>query len=233
MGRAIARRLVGEGCSVTLAGRRGDVLDDLALELGDAAAVAVADLSVEEDLSRLGGGDFDLFVSAASVGGGGDFHAQSVAGIDRVLQVNLRAPLVLARLLGERMLGRGAGHIVFVSSLAGKSVLPGGALDSAGRFGVRGLALGLRQDWAGRGVGVSCVNVGPVAAVPADPEAALPAGFRPRSAVDVAAAVVRAVRNDRAEVDVADPVKRAGVVLGQVAPQAAVKLSRLVNGGLG
>jgi hypothetical protein len=46
----------------------------------------------------------------------------------------------------------------------------------------------------------------------------------------VAAAVVKAVRLDRAEVDVADPVMRAGVVLGQVAPQLAAKLNRLAGG---
>jgi len=47
---------------------------------------------------------------------------------------------------------------------------------------------------------------------------------------DVAAAVVKALKHDRAEVDVADPVMRAGVVFGQVAPQVAAKLGRLAGG---
>ena len=61
-------------------------------------------------------------------------------------------------------------------------------------------------------------------------DVALPAGFRPKVPADVAAAVVKAIRSDRAEVDVADPVMRAGVVLGQVAPQVAAKLNRLAGG---
>ena len=56
-----------------------------------------------------------------------------------------------------------------------------------------------------------------------------PAGFRPKAPEDVAAAVVRAVRHDRAEVDVADPVRRAGVVFGQLAPQAAARLGRFAG----
>lgn len=216
---------------MAVSGRRRGVLDELAREVeGDAL---VADLAEEGDLLRLGELDVDLLVLAAGTLEGGDLGGYSIGELDRVLQVNLRAPVVLARLIGARMLARGAGHIVFVSSLAGKSALPGAALDSASRFGVRGLALGLRQDWADRGVGVSCVNVGPIGPVPDGSGAAQPAGFRPRSPLDVAAGVVRAVRGDRAEVDVADPVKRAGVVLGQVAPQAVVKLGKLVDGEQG
>lgn len=150
-----------------------------------------------------------------------------VGGVDRVIDVNLRAPILLARLFGERMVERGAGHLVFVSALAGKAPAAGASLLSATQFGVRGFALALRQDWGPLGVGVSCVNVGPIGEDDVAEGVALPAGFRPRSVDDVAAAVVRAVRHDRAEVDVADPVKRAGVVFGQVAPQVAARLNRL------
>jgi NAD(P)-dependent dehydrogenase (short-subunit alcohol dehydrogenase family) len=151
--------------------------------------------------------------------------------LERVLDVNLRAPLVLTRLLGAGMVARGGGHVVFVSSLAAKAAGAGRALDSAAGFGVRGFALALRQDWGPLGVGVSCVNVGPVDEGEEIPDGvALPAGFRAKVPADVAAAVVRAVRHDRAEVDVADPVMRAGVVFGQVAPQVAARLRGLAGG---
>jgi uncharacterized protein len=140
---------------------------------------------------------------------------------------------VLARLLGERMVARRSGHVVFVSSLSGKAAAPASSLFSATMFGLRGFALGLRQDWAPFGVGVSCVNPGPVgdAGTPHDARGALPAGFRPKVPADVAAAVVRAVKQDRAEVDVADPVMRAGVVFGQVAPRVAARLNRIAGSG--
>jgi uncharacterized protein len=190
-----------------------------------------ADLADRDQLLRVVdfAGDVDLLVLAAGVGGGGLLTDHSLDEVDRVLDVNLRVPLALARLVGERMVARGAGHIVFVSSLGGKAVGPQSSLHSATRFGVRGFALALRQDWGPLGVGVSLVNVGSVAEAEAPNGVALPAGFRPKSPEDVAAAVVRAVRHDRAEVDVADPVMRAGVVLGQLAPQAAARLSRFAG----
>lgn len=172
-------------------------------------------------------GDVDILVVGGGGGGAGALTEHSLDDLDQVLDVNLRAPIALARLVGERMVAKGAGHVVFLSSLGGKTVEPGSALHSATRFGLRGFALALRQDWAPLGVGVSLVNVGSVGDDVVPNGVALPAGFRPKSPGDVAAAVVRAIRQDRAEVDVADPVRRAGVVFGQLAPQVAARLGRL------
>jgi short-subunit dehydrogenase len=235
LGQAIARRLRDEGCQLTLTGRRGDVLDALAGELDGQALTA--DLASQEDLQRVvdAGQDVDILVASAGVAGGGELTDYSLDELDQVLAVNLRAPVALARLVGERMLARGSGHVVFISSLSGKAAEPASSLFNATKFGLRGFALGLRQDWGPRGVGVSCVNPGPIGDsgfdIPKD--TALPAGFRPKVPADVAAAVVRAIRSDRAEVDVADPVMRAGVVFGQVAPQTAAKLNRLAGGDRG
>ena len=229
LGRAVARRLRGEGCSLTVTGRRADVLDDLAREVDGRSLVA--DLGARGELLRLVefAGDVDLLVIAVGDGGGGELGEHSLDDIDRLLDVNLRVPVALTRLVGEGMVARGRGHIVFVSSLGGKAVSPRSSVHSATRFGVRGFALALRQDWGPLGVGVSLVNVGPVAEVDVPDGVALPAGFRPKSPEDVASAVVRAVRHDRAEVDVADPVRRAGVVFGQVAPQVAARLGRFAS----
>jgi NAD(P)-dependent dehydrogenase (short-subunit alcohol dehydrogenase family) len=230
VGQAVARRLGAEGCALTVAGARGDVLEALAVEVGGRALVA--DPSSDDGVGLLADacGEVDLLVVCAGAVGSGALTDYSPGDIDRVIAVNLRGPLALARVFGEQMVARGAGHVVFVSSLAGKSASPGAALLSATMFGVRGLALGLRQDWGPLGVGVSLVSPGPLGeALVLD--GAAPAGFRPKVPEDVAAAVVKAVRHDRAEVDVADPVMRAGVVLGQLAPQAAARLHRLGGGG--
>jgi short-subunit dehydrogenase len=224
VGQAIARRLRGEGCELTVSGPQGDVLDALA---GEVQGVAVAgNLADREVVRRVAGAvDVDVLVSALGATGTGELVDYSLDDLDRVIDLNLRVPVVLARLVGERMLARGAGHVVFVSSLFGKAASPGASLLDATAFGVRGFALGLRQDWAARGVGVSCVNTGTVGdgAIPTA-DSALPAGFRPRTPADVAAAVVKAIKHDRAEVDVADPVMRAGALFGQVAPQVAARL---------
>lgn len=233
LGQAIVRRLRGEGCSLMVSGRRREVLDGLAAEVGGTAVVA--DLARREELQRVAEAalDVDILVANAGVPGVGELTEYSLEELDRVLDVNLRAPVALARLVGERMLARGSGHVVFISSLSGKTANPVSSLYNATKFGVRGFALALRQDWGPRGVGVSCVNPGPIGDAgmfhEATQDVALPAGFRPKTPGDVAAAVVKAIRSDRAEVDVADPVMRAGTVFGQVAPQAAAALSRLVG----
>jgi short-subunit dehydrogenase len=231
LGQAIARRLRAEGCELTLTGRRQDVLDAIAAEVQGTAVVA----DLTSDLQRVvdGCGDIDVLVANAGVPGTGELTEYTLEQLDRVIDVNLRAPLALARLCGERMLARGSGHVVFISSLSGKNATSLSSLYNATKFGIRGFSLALRQDWGPRGVGVSCVNPGPIADAGMFHEAtsgtALPAGFRPKAPEDVAAAVVKAIRHDRAEVDVADPVMRAGTFFGQLAPQTAAKLNRLAG----
>jgi short-subunit dehydrogenase len=231
LGQAIARRLAAEGGSLTLTGRRADVLEPFADEVGGTAIIA--DLSVAEDVARVADIEVDILVANAGLPGVGELESFSEAQIDRVLDVNLRAPVVLARRLGERMLERGRGHIVLISSLSGKSATPLSSLYNATKFGLRGFALALRQDWEPRGVGVSSVNPGPIADAGMfhDGGGTLPAGLRPRTPEHVANAVVRAIRGNRAEVDVAGPAVRAGAWLSQIAPQTAARLGRLGGAG--
>src|SRR4029078_4368945 len=82
------------------------------------------------------------------------------AEIDQVLDVNLRAPIVLARLMCNGMAERGGGHIVFISSLNGKVGTVRTSLYAATKFGLRGFAQSLREDLRPRGVGVSTIFPG-------------------------------------------------------------------------
>jgi uncharacterized protein len=229
LGRAVAARLRAEGALLTLTAQQGDVLQPLAGEL-EAQAI-VADLAQRDDLERVvdACADVDVLVVNGGLPGTGELVDYSVDELDHVLDVNLRVPLLLTRLLGAAMLKRGDGHVVFVSSLSGKTAGTETSLANATRFGLRGFALGLRQDWGPLGVGVSCVNPGPIGDLEPANGAALPAGFRPKVPDDVAAAVVRAIRGNKAEIDVADPVRKAGVVFGQVAPQIAARLNRFAD----
>jgi short-subunit dehydrogenase len=231
LGQAIARRLRAEGATLTLTGRRADILESLAAEV-DGRAVE-ADLSNADHVDRVARecAEVDVLVANAGLPGGGLLESYTLEQIDRVLAVNLRSPIVLARTIGERMLARGSGHIVFISSLSGKSTTPVTSLYNATKFGLRGFALALRSDWDPRGVGVSCINPGPIAEAGMFHEGGgtLPAGIKPRSPEDVAAAVVRAVVHNKAEIDVADPVTRIGATLAQLAPQTVGRLGKLVG----
>jgi short-subunit dehydrogenase len=232
IGHAIARRLHSAGASLILTGRRTDVLEPLAAELG-ARSIAV-DLSEAEQVHRLieEAGDVDVLVANAALPASGDIRDYSEEQIDRALDVNLRAPIILAKALGERMAGRGKGHLVFISSLAGKSGQAGSALYSATKFGLRGFGQGLRADLRPEGVGVSVVFPGFItdAGMFADADVQLPRFVGTSTPDDVANAVLRAIEDNKGEVDVAPLGMRAGTKFAGLAPELAARVTRVTGG---
>ncbi len=160
IGHAIARALAGAGAELILTGRRSDVLEPLAAELGG-RALAV-DLARDTEVERLAAeaGDVDILVANAALPASGTLSSFSIEQVDRALDVNLRAPIILSHVLTPGMVSRGHGHLVFISSLAGKAATPGTALYNATKFGMRGFAGALRADLRASGVGVSTVFPG-------------------------------------------------------------------------
>lgn len=236
LGRAISLALHREGADLVLTGRRAAPLEALAAETGGTAIVA--DLASRPDLDRLlaEAGPVDILVANAAVPASGDLAEWDPDQIDRALAVNLSSPILMARALLPYFRARHRGHFVFVSSLSGKAASPGTALYSATKFGMRGLAAGLRADLVGSGVGCSCIFPAFVgdAGMFADTGAKLPFGFATVTSDAVATAVVRAVRTNRAEIDVAPLSLRAGAVAGALFPgmSAAVqaRIGRRLSG---
>jgi short-subunit dehydrogenase len=148
--------------------------------------------------------------------------------IDQMLEVNLRAPIALVRGLAPAMIARGSGHLVLVSSLAGKVASPASAIYSATKFGLRGFAHGIRQDLRPYGVGVSVVLPSFIrdAGMYADAGVQLPPWVGTRTSEDVAAAVIAAVEHNHAEVDVAPLALRIGAAFAGLAPALAASVSR-------
>jgi short-subunit dehydrogenase len=231
LGEAIARVLSKRGASLMLSGRRVDVLEPLAQELsGRAIAADLADRGAVDKLITEAG-DVDVLVANAALPASGAVLDFDIDQIDRAIEVNLRAPIVMARALAAGMVARGRGHIVMVSSLSGVTASPGTALYSATKFGLRGFAHGLRQDLHGTGVGVSVVLPGFIrdAGMFAESGATLPPGVRTRSPRDVGIGVLRAIEQDRAEVVVAPPELRVGSFIGGLAPEVSARLQRLAG----
>jgi len=228
LGQAIARALAERGASITVSGRRADLLEPLAAEVGGVALPA--DLSDRAEVERLvrKAGELDVLVANAALPASGELADFSPEEIDRSLEVNLRAPIVLARLLTPGMVERGRGHLVFISSLNGKAASARASLYSASKFGLRGFAFGLRDELRGGGVGVSAVFPGFIrdAGMFADTGVTLPRGVGTRAPADVGAAVLRAIDEDRAEVDVAPLGLRLGAAVAGFAPELASSLSR-------
>jgi short-subunit dehydrogenase len=233
IGHAIARRLAAEGATLVLTGRRTEVLEPLGAELG--ARTIGVDLADLDAVARLADdcADADGLVANAALPASGPLLDYAPEHIARAVTVNLHAPILLARLLAERMVGRGDGHLLFISSLSGKAAAPGSSLYSATKFGLRGFSQGLREDLRGTGVGVSTVFPGFIsdAGMFADTGATLPRGVGTRSPEQVAAAVVAAITANKSEIDVAPFGLRMGAKLAGVAPEFAAKASLRMGGG--
>jgi short-subunit dehydrogenase len=228
IGRAIAKELADRGASLIVTGRRADALDSIVAEYG--ARPVLVDLAIPADVERLvhDAGDVDILVANAALPAAGVIDSFTVEEIDRALDVNLRAPIVLARELVPVMVAKGRGHLLFTSSLAGKAPSPSLAVYSATKFGLRGFAGGLRADLRDTGVGVSVVFPGLIreAGMFAEANVEPPAGFGTSSPEDVARGVVTAIERNRGEVDVAPLSVRVLAKVAGVAPEFAAGLMR-------
>jgi short-subunit dehydrogenase len=228
LGEAIARALAGKRARLVLSGRRADALEALARELE--ADVVLCDLADHAQVERLAAaaGDVDVFVANAGLAARGTLPKIDPDEIDHVLEVNLRAPIMLARLLSPAMVERGHGQLVFVASFAGKVPAAGeSSIYTATKFGLRGFAHVLRAQMRRKGVGVSLVTPGPIR------EAGMFArgGGKPPPLVGtcspeaVGKAVVKAIERDVAEVDVATIGLRVASKLAALAPAFVAKRS--------
>jgi short-subunit dehydrogenase len=233
IGQAIARELAARGARLLLTGRRADALGALAGELG--ARALVADLAAAADVQRLADSALeagvDVLIANAGMPASGDIRELAADEVDRMLDVNLRAPIALAHRVAPMMATRGRGQLVFISSLSGQVASPASSLYSATKFGLRGFALGIRQDLRTSGVGVSLVVPGFIrdAGMYADTGVDLPPGVGTRAPEQVAAAVIHAIERNPAETFVAPFGLRLGAALGAVAPAAAARGSRLLG----
>jgi uncharacterized protein len=236
IGAAIARALHSRGASLILTGRREEVLESLQAELGERAEVVVCDLADRDDVARLceRAVSVDVVVANAALPASGRIEDFSPEEIDRALDVNLRSPLQLARAAAPAMAQRGSGHLVFVSSLAGKVASPGSGLYSATKFGVRAFAAALRQDLHATGTGVTTVFPGFVrgAGMFAEADVALPKGIGTVTPEQVADAVVEGIERDKGEIDVAPLGLRAGALVAAVSPGLSARVQRRTGGEL-
>lgn len=225
IGPVIARRLHGEGVRFVLSARREPELQRLAAEL-DGSRVIVADLADRGEVERLASeaGPVDILIANAGVPVSGMLTDLNVSSIDRGLDVNLRAAIVLTRLVLPNMIQRHSGHIVFMASLAGQ--IPGrrNSVYNATKFGLRGFGHALRLELQGTGVGASIISPSFVrdAGMWADAGQHSPFEVPPGRVAD---AVLQAIQQDKAEVTVAPFMGRVGGRLALVAPGAFLRVA--------
>jgi NADP-dependent 3-hydroxy acid dehydrogenase YdfG len=208
IGTAVARALVAEGAKVALAARREEALLEVQAGMdGSGSLVHPTDVTdrgeVRELMARTEGGlgPVDALVNCAGVMYFTLMKNVRESEWDRTVDVNCRGVLNCVGAVLPGMLERSRGHIVTISSDAGRKVFPGLAVYSASKFFVEALSQGLRLETAGTGVKVTTVQPGNVATdlltLSGDQEAleryGQPTGARVLDPEDVAASVVYAL----------------------------------------
>lgn len=166
-GRAIARRLVGDGHRVIATGRRGDRLEELARELGerllprpldvtDPGAVAGFPDALPADWARV-----DVLVNNAGLARGmGPAQEAEIADWDRMVATNVTGLIHMTRAFLPAMVERGEGIVINLGSTAGDYPYPGGNVYGATKAFVRQFTLNLRADLVGTGVRATDIEPG-------------------------------------------------------------------------
>jgi len=172
IGSAISRKLATLGATAVLLGRTQSSLDQTAQairEAGGKTEVIPCDVTVLHQLeyastrvdSTFGG--VDILVNNAGVGGFNDpLHNLPPEDWDRIINTNLRGVYFAIRTFAPIMIRAYSGHIINVSSLAGKNALPNGAAYAASKWGLNGLTYSVAEELRRHNVRVSVICPGSV-----------------------------------------------------------------------
>ncbi|PIG88175.1 NRPS-like enzyme [Aspergillus arachidicola] len=211
IGAAVAVALAREGCHVALAARRADALESVK---GRMTAYGVRVIARSTDVTNSGQveallsaaneelGSVDILVSCAGV-----MYFTMMANVktdewDRTVDVNCKGLLHCLSATVPGMLSRSRGHIVAISSDAGRKVFPGLGVYSASKFFVEATLQALRLETAGTGLRVTSIQPGntstPLLNMSTDAEAVKkygePSGAQILDPEDIANSIVYALR---------------------------------------
>src|SRR2546425_7065213 len=172
LGEATARLLSAQGASVVLGARRVDRLQSLANELtgrgGKALAVATDVMRCEQverlvDAAVQTYGRVDVMINNAGIMPRAPLERLTIEDWNRTIDINIKGVLYGIAAALPHMKQQKAGHMVFVSSVAGHRVGPDFAVYAASKFAVRVLAEGLRQEVKPYNIRTTVISPGAVA----------------------------------------------------------------------
>jgi short-subunit dehydrogenase len=238
LGPHIAEALAGRGANLALVARSAGDLEQVASR---ARALGVRAVPVAVDLGSEAGrreavrattaalGEIDVLVNNAGLETEGAFLAVPWEELRATVEVNLLAPLELAHLVLPRMVERGSGVVVNISSLGGKAGAPYDAVYCGTKAGLAQWARGLRLELAGTGVGISTIYPGYVTESGMFARFGVTAPWAVGSCTpgDVARAVVRAIERGRDEQIVNSRPMRPLLALAELLPSVADSIMRL------
>ena len=171
IGRALAKQLAQAGAALWLVDVDGNSLEQLATELREITGevrTSVVDLTQRESITALADQvnmqwqGLDLLINNAGVAFYGPTHQMTEAQWDRLMGINLLAPIHLTRQLLPALLSREGSHIANMCSVSG--LVAGGRFNAyhTTKFGLVGFTEALRAEYGRTGLGVSAICPGPV-----------------------------------------------------------------------
>src|ERR1700724_4797387 len=170
IGAAIARKLASMGATAVLCGRTRAALESTAQAIAATqgrSEIIACDVpqvnSVEAAAKRVESafGRIDILVNNAGIGGfGGPLHQLPPDAWDQILNTNLRGVFYAIRAFAPLMIRARSGHIINISSLAGKNALPNGAAYAASKWGLNGLSYSLAEELRGHNIRVAVICPG-------------------------------------------------------------------------
>jgi 3-oxoacyl-[acyl-carrier protein] reductase len=170
IGAAIARELSNLGVTTVLCGRTVATLESTAKTIAQGGAKCevvpcdVSDLQSVEEAARTVEalfGRVDILVNNAGVRGvEGPLHQLPPDGWDEILNTNLRGVYYMTRAFAPTMIRTRSGHIINISSLAGKNPVPNGAAYSASKWGLNGLSYTIAEELRSHNIRVSVICPG-------------------------------------------------------------------------
>jgi len=172
IGAAISKQLASMGATVLLAARDKTKLSEVQAQIqsaGGKAHVAELDLLDESSIANLAKTvqtqhrRCDILVNNAGIGIiGKPLVEMAPADWDQLMGTNLRGPYLMIRALAPLMIAAQSGHIVNISSLAGRNPLPNGAAYSASKWGLNGLTYSVAEELRSYNIRVSVIAPGSV-----------------------------------------------------------------------
>ena len=172
VGKAIAQRLASMGAHVLLVARSADQLDRVREQITSSGGLASAypcDLTNASAVAQLGEAvardhkRCDILVNNAAIGLDGKMlHEVTPGEWDLLFATNLRAPYLMIRALAPLMIAANSGHIINISSLAGRNPLPKGAAYAASKWGLNGLTYSVAEELRQYNIRVSVIAPGSI-----------------------------------------------------------------------
>ena len=235
IGTYIARALAREGMNLILVARNAEGLKEVENELNTlpvSIASISADVGQREQLMALvdraesESNGVDVLVNNAGLELAYPYDKMDPEIIDKIMEVNLRAPMILTRLLLPKMIARGEGHIVNIASIAGLFGSPYEEAYSASKHGLIGFTRSLRFTALGENypVGASVISPGYISEAGMYQDNVTNTGLEaPRSfgtspPLHVAEAVVKAIKENKSDIIVNSKPLKPLLLLQTLAP---------------